>query len=87
MSEICAKCNSDKIIPEARIIDKGDSNIASNLQVVIDENPEAFFFKGRIPSNLFAKVCGTCGFTEIYAQDYDSLYTAYKNQQANSKKD
>lgn len=80
MSEICAKCSSDKIIPKARIIDKGDSNIASNLQVIIDENPDALLFKGRISSSLFAKICGNCGFTEVYAQDHQALYTAYKNQ-------
>ncbi len=85
MNEICEKCKSDKIIPQAKVIDRGHGNGEMNLMVSVDEDPNAYFFKQRIRSEISAKVCGNCGFIELYTKDYEVLYNAYKNQQDNSK--
>ncbi len=83
-SEICEKCGSEKIIPEVKAIDYGDYQTEGNLEVSIDENPHALMFKNRVRSNIFAKICGDCGYTEFYAKHPQALYSAYQNQKKNS---
>lgn len=78
--KICPKCASEEIIRRARVIDRGDYNIEGALTISVDENPEAFLFKQRIRSHIFAAVCGACGFAEFYAENPQMLYTAYQNQ-------
>lgn len=83
MSEICAKCNSDKIIPKASVGDR-EHGTYHNLQIFIDEKPLAMLFKNRTYSDVFAKVCGSCGFTEIYTKSYKEIYDAHKRKQEQS---
>ncbi len=79
MVEGCAKCGSDKIIPQAKVIDRADYNTETDLTVAVDEKPDAFVFKQRIRSGVTAKVCGNCGYLELYADEPQSLYSAYQN--------
>ena len=85
MAQVCMKCGSDKIIPQVEIIDRGDYSAEGNLTVAINEKPDAFVFKQRIRSGVSAKVCGNCGFIELYADDPESLYSAYQNQEPRLK--
>lgn len=87
MADKCSKCNSDKIIPKAKVIDRGDYNSEGDLVVAIDENPDALIFKERFRTTTIAKVCGNCGFIEFYANNPNELYQAYQNQLANNKTD
>jgi hypothetical protein len=77
MSENCQKCGSDKIVPRVKVIDRGSSGAETDLMVSIDAQPDAFIFKQRTHSNVFAKVCGNCGFMEFYATNPESLYESY----------
>ena len=74
--EVCAKCNSDKIIPNVTILDSGDGG--DDLSAIFDENPKALLNKKRTFHKLSAKICGNCGYTEIYAADFDKLFSAYE---------
>lgn len=74
MAQICDKCGSDKVIPQAKVIEDND------LSVVVDENPDAVFFKRKTSSGITAKVCGNCGFIELYASDPQSIYSASQDQ-------
>ena len=85
MDKPCAKCSSNKIIPNAIVIDRGDYNAESNLSVAIDGDPNALFFKERSRFPVKAKVCGDCGFTEFYVENPASIYVAFQNQQNNLK--
>lgn len=85
MKQNCEKCGSDKIVPQAKVIDRGDYNAAGNITLSVDENPEAFMFKQRVYSSVTAKVCGDCGFIEFYADEPESLYSAYLNQEPRLK--
>lgn len=85
MARICDKCGSDKIIPHAKVIDRIGSGAEGDLAVSVDEKPDAFMFKQRIRSGVSAKVCGNCGFLELYADDPASLYSAYENQEPRLK--
>lgn len=68
----CDKCQSDKIIPNARITDT-----ESGIVIVVDRKPDAVFFKDSMLSELTAKVCGDCGFVELYALYHDGLFRAH----------
>jgi predicted nucleic-acid-binding Zn-ribbon protein len=85
MSQKCEKCGSDKIIPRAKVIDRADYNAAGDLTVAVDENPDAFMFKQRVYASVTARVCGNCGFIELYADEPQSLYSAYQNQEPRLK--
>ena len=85
MTDNCEKCGSNKIIPKAKVIDRGDYNAEGDLAISVDEKPDAFVFKQRIRSGVTAKVCGDCGFMEFYADDPQALYSAYLNQEPRLK--
>ena len=87
MIRTCEKCGSDKIIPEVNVFDQGDYSVEGQLNIGLEENPDAFFFRKSFRTALAAKVCGECGFIEFYARKPDQLYSAYQNQQANLKND
>jgi predicted nucleic-acid-binding Zn-ribbon protein len=74
----CPKCGSSEIVPRARIIDRGDYNAAGQLQVGIEKKPEAWVFKQLVQSELYATICASCGFTEIYASNPRAIYDAYQ---------
>ena len=73
----CPKCDSERIIPDVYVEDKGMSNVPWSLSVRVDEKPDALVFKGRHKTALEARICGECGFAELYAEDPQALYAAY----------
>jgi hypothetical protein len=73
----CAKCKSPKIIPAARLLDRSES-ASKDLSAFVEQNPEAFVFRGKVESSLRARICGECGYTEIWAVAPDVLYEAYR---------
>lgn len=77
--ESCSKCKSSKVIPKARIVDRADYNIATDLTIHVYENPDAMIFKGTHAETLRAWICGECGYVETYVENPQELYTAYLN--------
>jgi hypothetical protein len=78
---VCPRCGSSDVIPNVYVLDRGHyDRPAGNLKVVVDENPNAWLFKGEVQSSLKAWVCGSCGFTELYAKDYAALLAAHQKQ-------
>ncbi len=73
---LCTKCGSDKMIPKAVLWDQGQSS-NQRLNVIVERHPEALLFRGTTMSQLYAHVCGECGFTEIFADNPQELYRAY----------
>ena len=64
------------------VLDRIDGGTRS-LEIAVDEEPDAFIFKNRIKSYIFAHLCGDCGFLEFYAKTPQAIYTAFqksKNQ-------
>jgi hypothetical protein len=60
-------------------MDRGHySGDAGNLTAVTYDDPDALIFKGAHKSALFARVCGTCGFTELYLDNARELFEAYR---------
>ena len=75
-TEPCAKCGSGKVVPLARMADQGQYS-DGKLKAVVYTNPEAWIFKGAVSAVLRARICGDCGFTELYAEKPQALFKAW----------
>lgn len=47
------------------------------LRVRIEGNPTAWIRKDRLYGELMARICGDCGYTELYVQNPSELYAKY----------
>lgn len=78
----CAKCGSTKVVPRARVIDRGDGSMdIGNVRLGVARKPEAWLFKGEEREDVYARLCGACGFAELYVEDPDLVYQAYLDSQ------
>ena len=73
----CKECGSDKVIPDVRIVDQGDSS-DGKLQLRVCGNPDAIIFKDRLYGVLTAEVCGECGRVELRVANAGELYDKYQ---------
>jgi predicted nucleic-acid-binding Zn-ribbon protein len=74
----CAKCGSKKIVPLASVMDQGHYSDGT-LKTYVYSNPEAWVFKGTVYGRLQARICGECGYTELFTTNAQELYDAYRN--------
>lgn len=73
---VCPKCQAANVIPNVVLRDTFQT--ASELVGRLDEPaPDNFFQLRKQISVLRAWICGTCGYTEIYAADPTQLARAY----------
>ena len=73
----CPKCGSTKIVPRARVIDRGHAGRDyGNVQVGAARRPDNFFTMLE-KVDVYARVCGECGFTELFVADPAAIYEAY----------
>ena len=73
----CPRCGSEEVMPRVRVAERGDDNMRYDLQVEIQRRPNAMFFKRPQRADLTARVCGACGYAELYVDAPGALYTAY----------
>ena len=66
------------MIPDVRVRDFGHYNSTTALSVEVDENPEALLFKETFEAALSARVCGDCGYAELYVANPRELYAAHE---------
>ena len=76
----CYMCGSDKIIPHVRIVDRAHSNMRRDLEVEVYEKPDALLFKGTHRSTLTARICGSCGYTEMFVSNPQELWSTYRSK-------
>lgn len=78
-NNLCPKCGSSEIIHDAELRDYDSSSYRRFEVYVALKNPEGGFFKKTTESaELRASVCGGCGFTELYATNFQALLRATK---------
>jgi hypothetical protein len=66
-------------------MDRGHySGDAGDLTAVTYESPDALFFKGAHKGSLYAKVCGACGYAELYVENHRELYETQKRKESAS---
>lgn len=73
----CIKCGGDAMIPGVRVIDRGDANARKPAELGLYANPDAILFKNEVRVEAVARVCGDCGFVEIYATRPQALWNAH----------
>jgi predicted nucleic-acid-binding Zn-ribbon protein len=65
---ICPKCGSDKVVPAAQID-------ADSTYTYVKVKRGGLFGRSA-KSAMRARVCGVCGFMEVYAEEPGALYDA-----------
>ena len=78
----CLECGSERIVSDVKVIDYNE-NSARDLQVAVDENPDALIFKQRNYSTVKAKVCADCGYIHFFATNPQMLWQTYQNREKN----
>jgi hypothetical protein len=76
----CPDCNSQKIVKDVIVLDKGDGSVNYRMQIAVDEKPDALIFKQRNYSEIDADVCADCGYIQFYAGNPKILWDAYQIQ-------
>ena len=76
MTNTCEKCGSNQLIPRAEVVDHVKET-QTDLQVRVDGAPFAMFYTDSEYGKLSARICGSCGFTELYVDNPFSLYRKY----------
>ena len=75
----CPNCDSSEIMRDIHVIDRGhNNNVVNELTVGIYQNPNALLMKNLYQSALRACICGTCGYTELFAQNPQELLAIYQ---------
>jgi predicted nucleic-acid-binding Zn-ribbon protein len=77
----CPKCSSADVVPNLRILEHVGATWSENLKVEAEQNPDAWLFKGEVKTSLKAWVCGSCGYTELYAKNPAALLAAYRKRE------
>jgi hypothetical protein len=73
----CSKCGSDRIMANVRLVDRTGHTSAEDLTAEVYEYPNALFFNGAVGVTLRAHICGSCGYSELYADTPEGLWQAY----------
>ncbi len=79
----CLRCGSDSLIPDVRMIDRGDGNARTKQEVGVMKNPTAMLFKDEARTSITARVCADCGAVELTAVNPDVLWQAHLERVAN----
>ena len=75
----CPDCGSEKIVKDAKVIDRVHYGGQLEMEVGIDSFPDALVFKEQRRSPVNADVCGECGLMAFYALDPQALWETYQN--------
>ena len=71
----CSKCASDQMMDGAYFADPGGQRVV----VGIDRHPRVGPLARSASTQVHARLCGSCGFVELYANQPAKLYEAYCN--------
>ena len=70
----CGKCASDQIIHGAYLESTRESRIVVGTRLHPDHGP----LERSVSTRVYACVCGSCGFVELYANQPRELYDVYQ---------
>ena len=79
----CLRCGSDSVIPDVRVIDRGEADNRRPEELGVTTRPDALVFKAEVRVQTTARVCADCGFVETYAVDPEALWQAHLDRIAN----
>lgn len=78
MGMICSKRGSTEILSGVPIGSGVDNLSAVPVSALAYRTPDARFFKGPASHPVLARICGACGFAELYLQGPKGLAAMVK---------
>jgi hypothetical protein len=71
----CVKCGSEASIDGVRILDRhGEAGqFKTDLAAAAYNDPGALLFKGEVATPIVGRVCGDCGYLELYVVNPGAL--------------
>ena len=76
----CSRCGSEKVMSNLRIRDRYEAGLGQDLEVEVEENPDALIFKKAHREALRATICGKCGNVGLSVENPKALWEAYIQQ-------
>jgi hypothetical protein len=73
---VCAKCGSTDLIRDGVVFDFDRVGIG-RLHAGFLANPDAIFMKGKTFNPVRARICGHCGYIEMFVVDSKELFQEY----------
>ncbi len=73
MQMICSRCGSSVILSDLPVVSNVDNFSSVPISILTYKNPERRGFKTPVPHRLLARVCGNCGFADLYVEDPQGL--------------
>ena len=80
MTERCAQCGSERVVPKAVVWDQGEYS-GGTLMAYVYATPDAALFKGAVYAKLYARICADCSHVSLFAEVAETLYEAYQQSQ------
>jgi hypothetical protein len=77
----CVKCSSENSIDGVRIIYRyGQYGLQkADIAAVAHRDPDALLFKGEVATPIVGRVCGDCGYVELYVVEPGALLEVAKH--------
>ena len=78
----CVKCGSEASIDGVRILDHygAAGQLKADLSAATSRNPNALLMKGEVTTSIVGRVCGDCGYIELYADNPGALLEVVKRR-------
>ena len=85
---ICPKCNSQAIIKNKRIPERGHYNAINFLSFTVWEKNKNWLYPYTpiATGEIRAWICGKCGYTELYTTNCKELFEAEQESKISNKK-
>jgi hypothetical protein len=75
----CAKCGSEKIIPQAKVLDYAPNRGGKDLEVEVSiSHKKSFLNHEAFRAAAYARICAGCGHIELYTDHTEGLWEAYQ---------
>lgn len=76
----CSRCGSDRVIPDAQIVDSGWRR-SLRLSVAVYQLPDALLVKGGKKDALKVSDCGDCGRVDLSVENPEELWEIYRSRE------
>lgn len=73
----CAKCGSDKIMTDVKLLDRGHFDQKHELSIEFSIDPKALIMKEKQKGAVKAIACGNCGYIELSVEKSKELWELY----------
>lgn len=80
MEGTCNSCESNKLMTNLSVVDKGDAGVKHELAIESFNKPDGLLFKGTIRHPIKANVCGSCGKVDFKVHNHLELWNNYQKK-------